>query len=66
MDQDKFHDRDYKALFSHPRMVEELIRSFVREEFVEDIDFSKLTRTFNSFVTEEFRERESDILAGGD
>ncbi|MHC9544398.1 MAG: Rpn family recombination-promoting nuclease/putative transposase [Vulcanimicrobiota bacterium] len=62
MDQDKFHDRGYKALFSHSRMVEELIRSFVREEFVEDIDFSKLTRTFNSFVTEEFRERESDII----
>jgi|GEM_PF-5798514 len=28
----------YKALFSHSRMVEELIRSFVGEEFVEDID----------------------------
>ncbi|MGV8119092.1 MAG: Rpn family recombination-promoting nuclease/putative transposase [Candidatus Xenobiia bacterium LiM19] len=51
-----------QSSFSHPRMVEELIRSFVREEFVEDIDFSKLTRTFNSFVTEEFRERESDII----
>jgi len=62
MDQQKFHDRSYKLLFSHSRMVEELICSFVREEFVKDIDFSKLTRTFNSFVTEEFRERESDII----
>jgi len=59
---EKFHDRGYKSLFSHSRMVEELIRSFVREEFVENIDFSKLKRTFNSFVTEEFRERESDII----
>ncbi len=50
MDQEKFHDRGYKSLFSHSRMVEELIRSFVREEFVEDIDFSKLTRTFNSLL----------------
>ena len=49
-------------LFSHPRMVKELILSFVHEEFVNDIDFSTLKRTFNSFVTEEFRERESDII----
>jgi predicted transposase/invertase (TIGR01784 family) len=62
MDEEKFHDRGYKSLFSHPRMVEELIRSFVKEEFVQDIDFSTLTRTFNSFVTEEFREREADII----
>jgi predicted transposase/invertase (TIGR01784 family) len=62
MNGEKFHDRGYKALFSHPRMVEELIRSFVREEFVQDIDFSTLERTFDSFVTEEFRERETDII----
>ncbi|MHC9543703.1 MAG: Rpn family recombination-promoting nuclease/putative transposase [Vulcanimicrobiota bacterium] len=62
MDEEKFHDRGYKALFSHPRMVKELILSFVKEEFVENIDFSTLTRSFNSFVTEEFREREADII----
>ncbi len=62
MDGEKFHDRGYKALFSHPRMVEELIRSFVKEEFVNDIDFSSLSRSFNSFVTQEFRERETDII----
>jgi hypothetical protein len=47
MDSEKFHDRGCKSLFSHPRMVEELIRSFVREEFVQDIDFSTLNRTLN-------------------
>jgi predicted transposase/invertase (TIGR01784 family) len=62
MDDEKFHARGYKSLFSHPRMVEELIRSFVKEEFVQDIDFSTLTRTFNSFVTEEFKKREADII----
>jgi predicted transposase YdaD len=62
MDVEKFHDRGYKALFSHPRMVEELICSFVKEDFVRDIDFSSLTRSFNSFVTDEFKERETDII----
>ncbi|MDQ7822543.1 MAG: Rpn family recombination-promoting nuclease/putative transposase [Candidatus Eremiobacteraeota bacterium] len=62
MDTEKFHDRGYKALFSHPRLVEELIRSFVKEDFVEDIDFSTISRSFTSFVTEEFKERETDII----
>ncbi|MGV8118269.1 MAG: Rpn family recombination-promoting nuclease/putative transposase [Candidatus Xenobiia bacterium LiM19] len=62
MDQDKFYDRGYKRLFSHPRMVEDLIKSFVREDFVRDINFGKLKRDFDSFITEEFRERESDII----
>ena len=59
---DKFNDRGYKKLFSHPRMVEDLIKSFVREDFVRDINFAKLKREFDSFVTEDFRERESDII----
>ncbi len=62
MDQDKFNDRGYKKLFSHPRMVEDLIKSFVNEDFVSEINFAKLKREFDSFVTEEFRERESDII----
>jgi len=62
MDQDKFNDRGYKRLFSHPRMVEDLIKSFVKEDFVRDINFGELKRDFDSFITEEFRERESDII----
>ena len=62
MDQDKFNDRGYKRLFSHPRMVEDLIKSFVKEDFVKDINFDRLKRDFDSFITEEFRERESDII----
>ncbi len=29
----KFNDRGYKMLFSHPRMVEDLIDVFVKEGF---------------------------------
>jgi CRP-like cAMP-binding protein len=35
MDKDKFNDRSYKLLFSHPKMVDYLIKSFVRETFTE-------------------------------
>ncbi|MDD5092393.1 MAG: Rpn family recombination-promoting nuclease/putative transposase [Candidatus Wallbacteria bacterium] len=58
----QFHDRGYKTLFSHPRMVEDLFRAFVREPFVADLDFSTLKKLATSFVTEEFRKRESDII----
>ena len=42
------HDHSYKLLFSHPRMVEDLLRGFVHEEWVERIDFSTLERVNGS------------------
>ncbi|MHB2018752.1 MAG: Rpn family recombination-promoting nuclease/putative transposase [Candidatus Xenobia bacterium] len=51
-----------QALFSHPEMVKRLLRSVVAEAFVDDLDFSTLRKTNHSFVTEQFRERESDIV----
>ena len=38
------HDHSYKHLFSHRRMVEDLLRGFVREEWVNHLDFSTLER----------------------
>ena len=31
------HDTGYKALFSHPEMVADLLRGFVREEWVGEL-----------------------------
>jgi len=39
MEKDKFHDRGYKLLFSHPQMIEDLLKSFVKEDFVAQIDY---------------------------
>jgi len=33
------YDHDYKALFSHAEMVADLLRSFVREDWVNELDF---------------------------
>lgn len=62
MGKEKFSDRGYKLLFSHPKMVEDLIKSFVKEEFTSEIDFSTLKLIKNSFVTKTFRNRESDLI----
>jgi predicted transposase YdaD len=56
------HDHSYKLLFSHAELVTDLIRGFVREEWVQEVDFSSLERVEASFVTQEFLERESDII----
>ena len=56
------HDNGYKRLFSHPEMVADLLRGFVREEWVHDLDFSTLERVSGSYVTPELRSRESDVV----
>lgn len=56
------HDSGYKKLFSNPVIVKELILSFVDEPWVKNLNYETLERIDKSFVTEEFIERESDII----
>ena len=56
------HDRGYKRLFSHPIAVEELLRGFLREDWTDGLDFSTLERVGNSFVSDDLRERHSDLI----
>jgi hypothetical protein len=56
------HDSQYKDLFSNSTLVAELLRSFVAEEFVQDLDFSTLKKVNAHFVTGKYRKREADII----
>jgi predicted transposase/invertase (TIGR01784 family) len=56
------HDNGYKRLFSHPEMVADLLRGFVREDWVQSLDFSTLERVSGSYVTPKLRSRESDVV----
>ncbi len=38
------HDPSYKLLFSHREMVADLVRGFVREDWVAALDFDTLER----------------------
>ena len=62
MGNEKFHDRGYKALFSHPQMVKELISSFVNEDFIKKIDFTTLKQENASFITDDHKSSEADII----
>jgi len=59
---DNFHDKSYKKLFSHPRMVEDLIKVFVRKDFVKDIDFNSLTELKQSYISDGYEEKEVDLI----
>jgi predicted transposase/invertase (TIGR01784 family) len=58
----KIHDIWYKRLFSNPQIVEDLLTAFVKERFVESLDFSSIKKLNSSFVSEEFKNRESDVI----
>ncbi|MBF0545261.1 MAG: Rpn family recombination-promoting nuclease/putative transposase [Candidatus Riflebacteria bacterium] len=56
------HDHSYKKLFSHPKMVEDLLRGFVHGEWVDQLDFSTLEPFPSEHVTDCFRDRRDDII----
>ena len=56
------HDGSYKHLFSHPEMVRDLISGFVEGEWVKEVDFATLEKVSGSYVSDDLRDREDDII----
>lgn len=56
------HDSGYKKLFSNHEFIRQLLTGFVNEEWVNYIEFNTLERLDKSFVSDEFSERESDLI----
>jgi hypothetical protein len=56
------HDNGYKLLFSHASVVADVLRGFVKEKWVEEVDFETLERVEGSYVSDKLRSRESDML----
>ncbi len=56
------HDSGYKKLFSNHELVRQLLTSFVNEEWINCIEYSSLERIDKSFISDEFAERESDLI----
>jgi predicted transposase/invertase (TIGR01784 family) len=63
------HDNSYKLLFSHQEMVTDLLKGFVKGAWVEQCDFSSLEKMSGSYVSDDLRDREDDLIwrvKGGD
>ena len=51
------HDNAYKQIFSHAKMVEDLLRGFVNEDWVGALDYTTLERVNGSYVAEDLKDR---------
>ncbi len=60
------HDRSQRLLFSHPRVVRDLLLGFVHEPWIRDLDFTTLeslpSELLSGDLPGEFEERRSDIV----
>jgi predicted transposase YdaD len=56
------HDNSYKLLFSEPKVVMDLLRGFIPEELVGQLDLQTLEPVKSTFVTDDLRDREDDII----
>ena len=56
------HDSGYKRLFSNTVFFRQLLKSFVHEPWVKEIDFTQCETLDKSFVSEHYKETESDII----
>jgi predicted transposase/invertase (TIGR01784 family) len=58
----RFHDKWYTRIFSDPHVVQDLLCSFVREEFVRELDFSTLKKLNTKFIPVSEKSRHADVV----
>jgi len=58
----KYHDKWYTRIFSDPRIVEDLLKSFVHEDFIHDVDFKTLKKLSTKFIKLSDEYRHSDVI----
>jgi predicted transposase/invertase (TIGR01784 family) len=56
------HDHAYKALFSHPEMVRDLLDGFVCGEWLAQLDYASLEKVNSTYVTDDLRGRSDDLV----
>ena len=56
------HDKGYKYLFSTKRVFLQLLKSFLRQSWVHKIDESSLEKIDKSFILQDFKGKEADII----
>ena len=56
------HDAAYKDLFSHPRMVEDLLRGFAARGWSGALDFTTLEKLPADYVSDDLQRRHGDAV----
>lgn len=61
-DIDNPHDKRFKELFSNKKSFLSLLKDGGKEPWVYEIDENSLRKTNNSFILQDFSEKEADII----
>lgn len=56
------HDYGYRKLFSNATIFRQLLETFVNQDWIKDIDFSSAIPLNRSFISNEYKERETDLV----
>lgn len=56
------HDNSYKQLFSFPLVVRDFLTGYVNEPWVAELELTSLERVNGSYVTDDLRHREDDVI----
>ena len=56
------HDHSYKMLFSHAELVRDLLEGFIEQDWVKHLNLDTLEKVSCSFIADDLREREDDII----
>ena len=58
----KIHDSGYKRIFSNRTIFQQLMERFVPQPWVAELDFSSCETVDKSFISEHYKETESDLI----
>ena len=56
------YDAGYKLLFAMPEMMRDLLREFIRSDWLRALDYSTLERVSGNYVADNMRQRASDMV----
>jgi hypothetical protein len=59
---DNPHDKRHKELFSNKKAFLSLLQDGIQEPWAKGLDENSLTKTNNSFILQDFSEKEADIV----
>jgi hypothetical protein len=56
------YDSSYKLLYAHPAMIADLLSGFLPGAWVAELDLRSLQKVRGSYVSDDLRDREDDII----
>ena len=56
------HDSGYKKLFANHTIFRQLVKTFIKEEWVNELDFNQCETLDKSFISDHYKQTESDLI----